>query len=93
MSSGAVPLGSTIYTRGCPSRNHTGLTRISKSQTLTGMYRPDSEGVIVVPEFGNPLTEEQHTELQLLLAQHLGQTDTKELYLLCREYVNAALSD
>lgn len=31
-------------------------------------YRPDAEGLIVVPEFDSPLNEEQHTGLQLLVA-------------------------
>ncbi|RVE66924.1 hypothetical protein OJAV_G00112930 [Oryzias javanicus] len=56
-------------------------------------YRPDVEGVIVVPEFESPLSEEQQAELQFLLAQNWECANTKELYLLCREYVNVALSE
>nr|XP_054592584.1 ribosome biogenesis protein BOP1 homolog isoform X2 [Nothobranchius furzeri] len=56
-------------------------------------YSPDVDGAVVVPEFDSPVTEEQHAELQLLLAQNWERSNTKELYLLCREYVNAALSD
>lgn len=40
----------------------------------------DLEGAVVVPEFGGLHSEEQHAELQLLLAENWGCTDTKELY-------------
>lgn len=55
-------------------------------------YGLSTDNGVVVPEIDSPLTEEQQSELQLLLAQHFGNADTKGLYLLCREYVYS-LSD
>lgn len=49
------------------------------------------DGAIVVPEFEGPLNEEQQAELQLLIDQSDAHTDIRDLYLLCREYVLAAL--
>ncbi|KAG7492932.1 hypothetical protein MATL_G00021170 [Megalops atlanticus] len=55
-------------------------------------YGEDVDGVIVVPEFESPLNEQQLAELQLLIDQNDGDTDTRNLYLLCHEYVVTALS-
>lgn len=54
-------------------------------------YGEDLDGVLVVPEFDCPLNEQQLVEAQMLIDQN-GDTDTKNSYLLCREYVVAALS-
>ncbi|KTG43905.1 hypothetical protein cypCar_00048876 [Cyprinus carpio] len=54
-------------------------------------YGEDVDGVIVVPEFECPLNEQQLVELQVLIEEN-GDTDTRDLYLLCHEYVLQALS-
>ncbi|CAM4549368.1 unnamed protein product [Leuciscus chuanchicus] len=54
-------------------------------------YGEDVDGVIVVPEFECPLNEQQLVELQVLMEEN-GDTDTRDLYLLCHEYVLQALS-
>uniref|UniRef100_A0A3B3BMS2 Integrase core domain-containing protein n=1 Tax=Oryzias melastigma TaxID=30732 RepID=A0A3B3BMS2_ORYME len=50
------------------------------------------DGAIVVPEFPCPFTNEEMAELQLLLHQNENDCTRTELYLVCREYVAAALS-
>ncbi|KAL7382076.1 hypothetical protein ABVT39_016675 [Epinephelus coioides] len=54
-------------------------------------YGEDVDGVLVVPEFHCPLNEQQLSEVQMLIEQNVD-TDTGNLYLLCRQYVYAALS-
>lgn len=54
-------------------------------------YGEDVDGVITVPEFECSLNEQQLLELQVLIEEN-GDTDTRDLYLLCREYVLQALS-
>ncbi|KAG1930591.1 hypothetical protein F2P79_022156 [Pimephales promelas] len=54
-------------------------------------YGEDVDGVIVVPEFECPLNEQQLVELQVLIEEN-GDTDTRDLYLVCHEYVLQALS-
>ncbi|XP_053370276.1 uncharacterized protein LOC128544241 [Clarias gariepinus] len=54
-------------------------------------YGEDVDGVIVVPEFECSLNEQQLVELQVLIEEN-GDTDTRDLYLLCHEYVLQALS-
>ena len=54
-------------------------------------YGEDVDGVVVVPELDCSLNDRQLEEMQMLLHEN-GDTDTRNLYLLCREYVVAALS-
>ncbi len=53
----------------------------------------DVDGVLVVPEFDRPLNEQQLAEVQMLINENEGDTDNRNLYLLCRENVVSALSN